>query len=83
MASSTTMTVRMSEAVKAKLGTLAEKTQRTQSFLAERAIAGYVDRELEIVDAVERGRDDFRTGNIVSNEEALRQLRETVAKYET
>lgn len=82
MASSTTMTVRMSEAVKARLSELAEKTQRTQSFLAERAIAGYVDRELELVDAVDRGREDFRTGNVVSHDEAMSQLRDVVAKYE-
>ena len=83
MAASTTMTVRMSESLKSKLGLLAAKTQRTQSFLAERAISGYVDRELEIVAAIEEGREDFRTGNVVTHAEAMRQIRETIAKYET
>lgn len=59
-----------------------EKTRRTQSFLAERAIARYVDRELEMMEAVEQGLEDFRTGNVVSHEEAMRQIKETIAKYE-
>lgn len=83
MAASTTMTVRMSESLKSKLALLAAKTQRTQSFLAERAISGYVDRELEIVAAIEEGREDFQTGNVVTHAEAMRQIRETIAKYET
>jgi predicted transcriptional regulator len=76
------MTVRMSTDVKSRLGLLAEKTQRTQSFLAERAIARYVDRELEIVTAIEEGREDFRTGNVVTHEDAMSRIRATIAKYE-
>ncbi len=83
MAASTTVTVRVSENLKERLGLLAEKTQRTQSFLAERAIAGYVERELEMMGAVEEGLEDFRTGDIVPHEEAMRQIRETIAKYES
>ncbi|MDO9607049.1 MAG: CopG family ribbon-helix-helix protein [Brevundimonas sp.] len=83
MAASTTVTVRVSESLKERLGLLAEKTQRTQSFLAERAIAGYVERELEMMIAVEEGLEDFRTGAVVPHEEATRQIRETIAKYES
>lgn len=60
---------------------LAAKTQRTQSFLAERAIAGYVERELEMMEAMEVGLENFRTGNVVSHEVML-QIRETIAKHE-
>jgi predicted transcriptional regulator len=83
MAASTTVTVRVSESLKVRLGLLAEKTHRTQSFLAERAIAGYVERELEMMVAVEEGLEDFRTGNVVTHEEAMRQIRDTIAKYES
>ncbi|MFN7107545.1 MAG: CopG family ribbon-helix-helix protein [Brevundimonas sp.] len=83
MAASTTVTVRMSGTLKERLGLLAEKTQRTQSFLAERAIAGYVDRELEMMAAVEQGLEDFRNGNVVPHDEAIRRIRETIAKYES
>jgi len=82
VAASTTLTVRMSESLKNRLGLLAEKTQRTQSFLAERAIAGYVERELEMMEAVEEGLEDFRTGNVVPHDEAARRIRATIAKYE-
>jgi len=82
MVASTTVTVRMSGTLKERLGLLAEKTRRTQSFLAERAIAGYVDRELEMMAAVEQGLEDFRNGEVVSHDEAKRRIRETIAKYE-
>lgn len=83
MAASTTVTVRVSERLKARLGLLAEKTHRTQSFLAERAISGYVERELEMMLAVEEGLEDFRTGNVITHEDAMRHIRETIAKYES
>ena len=82
VAASTTVTVRMSETLKDRLGLLAEKTHRTQSFPAERAISRYVDRELDMMEAVEQGLEDFRTGDVVSHDEAMRQIRETIAKYE-
>ncbi|WAC58792.1 CopG family ribbon-helix-helix protein [Brevundimonas sp. SL130] len=83
MATSTTVTVRMSGTLKEMLGLLAQKTQRTQSFLAERAIATYVERELEMMTAVEEGLEDFRTGDVVPHDEAMRRIRETIAKHES
>ncbi len=59
---STTLTVRLAPELKDRLGTLAERTRRTKSFLAGEAIAGYVERELEIVAGIERGLDDMTAG---------------------
>lgn len=60
----TVLTLRVSEDTKAKLDQLAQATQRSKAFLAEEAIARYVELESwqigEIVQAVdEADRGDF------------------------
>jgi predicted transcriptional regulator len=42
------LTLNLSPELKERLGSLAEKTKRTPSFLVGEAIADYVDRELRI-----------------------------------
>ena len=55
MATSTTLTVRVSPEVKKRLGRLAGHTKRTSSYLAGEAIADFVDRELAIAEGIKRG----------------------------
>ena len=55
MPASTTMTIRISADVKAKLGRLAQGTRRSRSFLASEAVETYVDRELKIIDGSSAG----------------------------
>ncbi len=57
--------------MKAKLDRLAQGTQRSNSFLAARAIEAYVDRELEIVEGILRGIEDVKAGRVVPHEEAM------------
>lgn len=83
MPDSTTLTVRLSSELKESLGTLAERTRRTRSFLAGEAIADYVERELEIVGRIERGLDDMRGGRVVSHDEAMRHIRTVVQRAQT
>ncbi len=75
---STTLTVRLSPELKARLGKLAEQTHRTKSFLAGEAIGGYVERELEIVAGIERGLEDVKAGRVVPHDEAMTRIRKTV-----
>lgn len=75
---STTLTVRLTPEIKDRLGTLAERTRRTKSFLAGEAIAGYVERELEIIAGIERGLDDMRAGRVVPHDEAMRGIRNII-----
>jgi predicted transcriptional regulator len=49
--STTTLTVRLSPEVKDRLDLLAERTRRTQSYLAGEAIATYVAHELAVIEA--------------------------------
>ena len=68
---STTMTMRLDPQLKAKLGKLAEGTRRSRSFLAAEAVETYVDRELAIIEGIQRGVADVAAGRTVSHEEAM------------
>ncbi|MCH7544275.1 MAG: CopG family ribbon-helix-helix protein [Proteobacteria bacterium] len=80
---STTLTVRLAPELKDRLGKLAERTRRTKSFLAGEAIAGYVERELEIVSGIERGLDDMKAGRVVSHEDVMADIDATIKKAKT
>ena len=77
---SETVTVRLDPATKSRLEELAHHTKRTKSFLAGEAIAGYVERELEIIAGIQRGLDDIKAGRTVPHEEAKRRIRATLAR---
>ena len=74
MSSSTTMTIRVSTDLKAKLDRLASDTRRSRSYLAAEAVSGYVNRELEIVAGIQRGFEDMAAGRTVSHDEAMREI---------
>ena len=74
MPASTTMTIRVSPEVKAKLGRIAADTRRSKSFLAGEAVAAYVDRELEIIEGVKRGLADMEAGRLVPHPEAMAEI---------
>ena len=80
---STTLTVRLAAELKDRLGELAERTRRTKSFLAEEAIAGYVERELEIVSGIERGLDDMKAGRVVPHEDVMADIDATIKRAKT
>ena len=75
MPGSTTLTVRLSADTKAQLAKLAGTTRRTQSFLGAEAIAAYVQRELAIVDAIERGRADVRADRVTEHADVVHEAR--------
>jgi predicted transcriptional regulator len=74
MTASTTMTIRMSPATKEKLERLAEGTRRSKSFLAAEAVSAYVERELEIIEGIQRGLEDMKAGRLVPHEEAMAEI---------
>jgi predicted transcriptional regulator len=78
--STTTLTVRISAETKKRLGQLADRTQRSKSFLAGEAIVDFVDRELAIVAGIKRGLDDMHAGRLVPHGQAMKRLRGTVAR---
>ncbi|MDX6750747.1 CopG family ribbon-helix-helix protein [Geminicoccaceae bacterium 1502E] len=78
MSDNATLTLRLPAELKERLGLLAEKTRRTRSFLAGEALADYVERELAIVESIQRGLDDMEAGRVVPHDEAMRQLRDNI-----
>jgi predicted transcriptional regulator len=77
---STTLTVRLPEALKDKLGELATHTKRTRSYLAAEAIENYVENELAIVRGVECGLDDMRAGRVVAHEEVMTEIGDIISE---
>ena len=75
---SETVTVRLSPETKARLERLAGQTRRTKSFLAGEAIADYVERELKIVEAIQRGLEGVKAGRTVPHDVAIARLHATI-----
>jgi predicted transcriptional regulator len=73
-----TLTVRLSAQTRDQLAELASRTRRTSSFLAADAIAEYVARELSIVAAIERGREDVRAGRVTPHDTVMAELRAAI-----
>jgi predicted transcriptional regulator len=74
MPDSTTMTIRLSSELKDKLDRLAQGTRRSKSFLAAEAVSAYVDRELEIIEGIQRGLADMRAGRTVPHEQVVARV---------
>lgn len=72
------MTIRLDPQLKAKLGRLADGTRRSRSFLAAEAVQAYVDRELAIIDGIERGIADVEAGRTVSHADAMASMRQAI-----
>ena len=70
MSTTTTMTIRLEPELKAKLDSLASATRRSKSFLAAEAVAGYVEREMAVVEGIEQGLSDIRAGRLAAHSEA-------------
>lgn len=78
MPSSTTMTIRISPDVKERLGRLAHDTRRSKSFLAGEAVVAYVERELDIIDGIQRGLADVAAGRVVPHDVAMAEIQAVI-----
>lgn len=78
MPETSTMTIRVTPEIKARLGQLAQDTKRSRAFLAGEAVAHYVEREQAIVDGIKRGLKDVKTGKLVPHDAAMEELAQAV-----
>jgi predicted transcriptional regulator len=76
------MTIRIEPELKSKLDNLALATRRSKSFLAAEAVAGYVEREMAIVEGIERGLADLQAGRLVSHDQAMEEIYQTISRIE-
>ncbi|MDB5709469.1 MAG: CopG family transcriptional regulator [Sphingomonas bacterium] len=79
MNASTTMTIRVPAALKEKLDRLADGTRRSRSYLAAEAVSAYVERELAIIEGVQRGLADVEAGRVTPHDEAMDQVDALIA----
>lgn len=75
---SETVTIRLPSETKARLEQLARHTRRSKSFLAGEAIADYVERELAIIEGIERGVADMEARRATPHAEAMARLRASI-----
>lgn len=80
MSASTTMTIRLTPALKEKLGRLAQDTRRTRSFLAAEALETYVNRELQIIEGIQRGLADMAAGRVTPHDEVMARAEQIIAQ---
>lgn len=80
MAETTTITIRIPVHLKEKLDRLAGLTERSRTYLAAQALEQYVGYELEIVESMRRGIEDYEAGRYFTNEEVFAGAREIIAK---
>ena len=78
MPTSATMTIRIATDTKRKLERLAADTRRSKSFLAAEAVSAYVDRELAIIDGVQRGLADVEAGRVVPHDNAMAEVQAVI-----
>ena len=78
MNASTTMTIRVPIDLKDKLGRLGKATRRSRSYLAAEAVSAYVERELEIINGIERGLDDVAAGRVASHNQVTADARAVI-----
>ena len=81
MAETTTITVRIPVALKAKLDRLAEITKRSRSYLSAEALEVYTRSELEIVEGILEGLEDVKAGRVHSQQEMEKDLEQMFAEY--
>lgn len=74
MSNSATLTVTLTPEVAGKLAEIAAHQHRTPDAVVAGAVADMIDREDEIVAAIERGRADHVAGRVFSQAEVMRDV---------
>lgn len=69
------LTVRVPEEIKAKLDKLAQATHRSKSFLAEEAIARYIDLESWQIGEIQQALQEADRGDFASPSELANMLK--------
>lgn len=82
MVETSTLVVRLPNETKAKLDRLANLNRTTGDVLAGEAVTGYVERELAVIEAIERGRQDIRAGRGTGTDDVFREVEALIADAE-
>ena len=78
MSDGATLTVTLSIEIAGKLADFAKRDNSTADRVVAQALEAYLDREADIVRAIERGRADLRAGRVFTQPEVARHVRATI-----
>jgi predicted transcriptional regulator len=76
----TTITLKLGVRTKKRLEKVARGLRQDEAALATGALKAYLDRELDIMAAIQRGLDDVHAGRTTPHVEAMRRIDATLAK---
>ena len=79
MSANATLLVDVTDDVRNKLQRLAADTKRSEAAMVREAVADYVQREADIMDAIRRGLADVEAGRVVPHDEAMAEIDAIVA----
>jgi predicted transcriptional regulator len=77
---SASISARVDNATLDDLDRLAERFDRSRSWLVAQAVREYIDRETEFLDFIQAGEDDIAAGRVHSQEEMEVWIEERIAK---
>ena len=80
MAETTTITVRISMELKAKLDRIAKAMERSRSYIAEEALAIYARSEIETLEGLEQAMTDVEAGRFFTAEQMQQEFDKLVAE---
>lgn len=80
MAETTTITIRIPVELKTRLDRLAELTERSRTYLAAQALEEYVGYELELVESLRQGIEDFEAGRYFTSEQVQAEIDEILGR---
>ena len=75
MAKSVVVTARISEQLSADLDELAGRRDRSRAWLVEKAIAAFLQEELELYRSLDEAEAEFARGEFVTHEELMAELK--------
>ncbi|WP_420384026.1 CopG family ribbon-helix-helix protein [Novosphingobium sp.] len=78
--SSTTLSVSVPTDLTEKLDRLSAGTQRSRSYLTAKALSAYVERELEIIEGIQRGLADVAAGRTTPHDVVMARARAIIAE---
>jgi predicted transcriptional regulator len=76
----TTVTVRLSTELRDRLQAIGAVTRRSKSFLAQEAIATFVEAEEKHILGIQKALEDMKAGKGVPHEDAMAQIRATIRR---
>lgn len=74
------ISARIDNSTLSDLDRLAERFDRSRSWLVAQAVREYVDRETEFLGFIQAGEDDIAAGRVYSQEEMEAWIEERIAK---